>query len=158
MRNLNLKQWACICISTYCIMRMIYIDATTTVENMSAVNSDFSFGNLRPLTWIIPIFVWVNSTFPIIKHVDGNIISWRWSIYPVNKNSISRLLGIIFSIYDLWMLYIMIIFSTCLPLKGYDSRDYQITQIHLFIGGILLMFLNILYYRKSTIIDLNSKI
>lgn len=148
MTNLNWRQWSFIFFMSLGIIGMIYHDATSSYDDVWMIETGFSFSNMKPLSWIIPIFVWINVFYPYIRSAGLRKYD-RWQgCYPIAKNWHSRFWGTLAALYNVLVFCIMIICTILCPLKESDIRDTPFTQIFLLVIGLILFFINKSYSWK----------
>ena len=129
MARLNLMQWFFIIVLITCILGMIYNDATTDYVDVWLVDTSFSFSNMRPFSWLISLFVWINVFYPFIRSAGLKTYDLWQGCYPVTINWKSRFLGILAALYNVVVFCVIIICTLLCPLKESDLRDFPLTQI-----------------------------
>lgn len=152
MKNLKYQQWSFILLLLICIAAMIYKDATSSYDDVWLIETGFSFSNMRPLSWIIPIFVWITVFYPIIKIAGLSAYKCRqiFSYFPTKWMSL--LWGILATIFYVFVISSLINCTILCPIKEYDLRDIPFIQFYLLFMGIMQCSINRSYLRDLNII------
>lgn len=147
IRKLKYKQFCFILLLLVCIIAMIYKDATSTYDDVWIMETKFSFSNMRPLSWIIPIFVWITVFYPIIKISGLSGHNCRQIFSYFTTKWMSLLWGILATISYVFVIGTLINCTILCPIKEYDLRYIPFSQFYLLFIGIMQCSINRLYLR-----------
>lgn len=132
------RAWVVLCY-IFCMLVMIYNDATTSLEDCWLERVPFSFENMYPRSWVIPAICFIIFLFPLFWRVGADRrYSWSICLFPIiPTKSIWRTWGILITVF--WAICMVLPFSIIFSsIKDTSDNDNGF-------NGIVLVFLGIIW-------------